>query len=391
MNPLYPTSVLNASSAMSNPGSASKEVIAAPDTSTSKHTISSGPDKDWDVYIQKDGNGIKIYKALWRDRGFGREHRPLAPPPEIPGYRYQGEMIQSDVSTLTYVPSTVQAGAGAVPVKPSGIPTNPAANPDDAAWENQYPYGKTNALARKLKSYPAGSAEKTMYDHSRATGLVVEITPDGHAIPRGTGFLFRMPSDDYPFQQDDIAILTNDHVDKAINKANRYELWLGYENPSLREPEARIDLTDGPAVENKGLDYVLYQINNQRDVSTATRFNPLRLDVSSQPIIGSDVYLPNHGGGFAKGISYKDSNGRNTKIINRTSDLGSSFLNQTFTHNTFNLSGTSGSPIISRSSNRVVGYNFGGYSFGTGVDMRTIWSDIDTRLVLRARDHLDNP
>lgn len=388
---------------MSNPGSASKEVITAPDTSTSKHTISSGPDKDWDVYLQKDGNGIKIYKALWRDRGLGRENRPLAPPPEILGYRYQGEMTRGDVSTLTYVPNTAQAGAGGVPVKPSGIPTNPGAppvedpttnpapDPNDAAWENQYPYGKTNNLARKLKSYPAGSAEKTMYDHSRATGLVVEITPDGHAIPRGTGFLFRIPSNDYPFQQDEIAILTNDHVDKAINKANRYELWLGFENPSLREAEARIDLTEGPVIENRGLDYVLYQINNQHDVSTAKRFNPLRLDVSSQPIIGSDVYLPNHGGGFAKGISYNDSNGRNTKIIDRTSDLGSSFLNQTFTHNTFNLSGTSGSPIISRSSNRVVGYNFGGYSFGTGVDMKTIWSDIDTRLVLRARDSLDNP
>lgn len=386
----------NAPARPSTPSSlhpSAQQVLPAPRTN-GRHIIQQGADKGWEIYLRKTGDVVKVDKPLWRITQQGRESRPDAPPPNIAGYQYQAgrdTFTGNDVQTLNYKPDPshvesvdMPANPGGNPIKPTQSPVpSPTATSDDAAWANTPPYGKNNVLARTFKSFPSGSAEKIMYDHSRAVGAVMEITPDGYAIPRGTGFLMEMPSDDGPFKKSDIAIITNDHVENSVNKGNRYELWLGYEDPSRHAPEARIDLSKGPLFENSKLDYVLYQLE-PGDISTAKRFNPLKLDISNTPIEGAEVYLPNHGGGSAKGISYQDSAGRNTKIIGRTSDLGASFRNQTFAHNTFNKGGTSGSPIISRSSNKAIGYNYGGNGLGTGVDMRTIWRDVSLKFRLRS-------
>ncbi|GGA23332.1 hypothetical protein GCM10010981_09560 [Dyella nitratireducens] len=98
---LFP--VLNVPPAVPN----SREVFIAPNTGAFKYTLRQGPDAGWDIYVRKDGDVIKVDKPLWRNQGQGRENRPLAPPPPIAGYRYQGEGANSDISTLIYVPEAV--------------------------------------------------------------------------------------------------------------------------------------------------------------------------------------------------------------------------------------------------------------------------------------------
>src|SRR5690349_2823219 len=65
MNTIPSAPALNVWPVLSNQGNTSKEVITAPDASVTRHTMSLGPDKSWDIYIRKDGDGIKVDKPLW--------------------------------------------------------------------------------------------------------------------------------------------------------------------------------------------------------------------------------------------------------------------------------------------------------------------------------------
>lgn len=357
---------LNTSLAMPSQDSAHQEVITPPNTPTTRHTMSLGADRGWDIYIRKDGDGIKVDKPLWRDVGSGRENRPPAPPPEISGYQYQGETTQRDVSTLTYVPKAIADTVG-------GTAPHPAENSNNDAWASSYPFGLTNTLARTLASSPAQSLERVMYASAQAVGAVVEIEPDGQVNHLGTGFLAASPY----MGDSSIYVVTNDHVIRAGNGSNRYELWLGYENPN-GAPRERIQLS-GQSAGNAGLDYAIFRVKNE-DGSKAIGFRPLPFDPSGSAFVGDDIYMPNHAAGSVKGISYKDSSGRNSQILRTTSDLGAKYPGQVLVHGAFNMPGTSGSPIIDRRTNNVIALNFGGIGQGMAVNMSTVWKDARPQL-----------
>jgi|GEM_PF-1711308 len=366
MNTIPSAPALNVWPVLSNQGNTSKEVIMAPDASITRHTMSLGPDKSWDIYIRKDGDGIKVDKPLWRNLGSGRENRPPAPPPEIFGYQYQGETTQGDVSTLAYVPRAITDTAGRTA-------PGPAENSNNDAWANSYPFGLTNTLARTLASSPAQSPEGVMYASAQAVGAVVEIKPDGQVNHLGTGFLATSPY----MGDSSIYVVTNDHVIRGGSGNNRYELWLGYENPN-GAPQERINLPIQSAG-NAGLDYAIFRVNNE-DKPKAIGFLPLPSNLSGSAFVGDDIYMPNHATGRVKGISSKDSSGRNSKILRTTSDLGAKYSGQVLVHNAFNVPGTSGSPIIDRRTNNVIALNFGGIGQGMGVNISTVWKDARPQL-----------
>lgn len=343
-----------------NTDSASDEIITAPNVGAIRYTMSQGPDANWDIAIRKDGNHLRVYKPLWRNLGFGRENRPPAPPPKIAGYQYQGETIQGDVSTLSYTPEATSTPGSVAPS-------------NDDPWANTFPFSLTNTLARTLKSSPAQSPEGIKYHHARAVGAIVEIKPDGQVNHLGTGFLATSPYDG----DSNIYVVTNSHVIRANDGKSRKELWLGYENPNS-DPEERIALSGRPA-ENAGLDYAIFRVKDE-DKARAIHFHPLQSNPSGSGFIGDDIYMPNHANRSIKGISYRDSSGRNTRILQMTSDLGSKYRNQVLVHNAFNSPGTSGSPIIDSHSHNVVALNFGGIGLGRAVNILTVWTDARPQL-----------
>lgn len=356
-----PPALSGASLAGSNLVGASREIIAAPDADTARHTMLQGPDGGWDIHIRKDGDGIKVHRPLQRDLGFGRESRPPAPPPEITGYQFREETTKGYVSTLLYAAQLISSTSDETPPI---LTTDTNAD----AWANRFPFGSTNTLARTLASYPPQSLESVMYTHAQAVGAIMEIAPDGQLSQLGTGFLAVSPY----VGDTHIYLVTNQHVISAGDSGGRQELWLGYENPN-GTPKERIAIHGHPA-RNTKLNYAIFRIKDG-DKTETIESHSLKSHPFGSASIGDRIYMPNHANGGVKGISYRDSSGRNTKILQVTSDLGEEYRGQVLLHNAFNTPGTSGSPIIDSRSHSVVALNFGGIGQGRAVNMSAVWAD----------------
>ena len=222
------------------------------------------------------------------------------------------------------------------------------------------PYSLQNQSAISLKH-----AHPAMYQGGRPVGQI----RDGD-VEQGTGFLVR-------HKNGRLYVFTNYHVIQPKEHASgKRSLLLGYETePESSATTVRLGET---VAADPVLDYALVEVLSE-DAQKAAQFGFLEFGGSSGP--GEAIYMPNHAGTYPKGISFLDDSGGTAMTAEHNSDLGSQAVGQSFYHTAFADPGSSGSPVISRRTNKVVGLNYGKIGqYANALDTNLLRSAIEKQI-----------
>ncbi|MEV0131873.1 serine protease [Dactylosporangium sp. NPDC050688] len=170
-------------------------------------------------------------------------------------------------------------------------------------------------------------------------------------------------------------MMTNAHCFTTTREARNTEVWFNFEcaqcggGPTLRPVKVMADqviATDGV------LDYTLFTVRN---FDAITRFGYLQLD-DRAPVRGEELYIPQHPRGMPTVISTHDTSERsgNCAVANPAYDGYDIDTDMSYYCDTDG--GSSGSPVISRRTNKVIAlHHFGGCP-NSGVRMDHIAADI---------------
>jgi len=173
----------------------------------------------------------------------------------------------------------------------------------------------------------------------------------------------------------DNRLFTNNHCIANQAEANATEVWFNFQSMVCGSSEMG-DVVKVSADQllstNETLDYSLFTVN---DFNSIQSFGNLGLDVR-EGVLGEEIYIPQHGGGSPKQMAIEsdmnvgglcqvddtDFDGRDTG-----SDIG--YFCDT-------IGGSSGSPVISSDSNKVIALHHFGGCLNSGAKMTLIWKKV---------------
>lgn len=170
-------------------------------------------------------------------------------------------------------------------------------------------------------------------------------------------------------------MMTNAHCFTTTREARNTEVWFNYEcaqcggGPTLRPVKV---MADQVLATDDVLDYTLFTVRN---FDAVTRFGYLQLD-DRAPVRGEELYIPQHPRGMPTVITTHDTSERsgNCAVANPAYDGYDIDTDMSYYCDTDG--GSSGSPVISRRTNKVIAlHHFGGCP-NSGVRMDHIAADI---------------
>ena len=174
-------------------------------------------------------------------------------------------------------------------------------------------------------------------------------------------------------------MLTNNHCTSSQSDVRRTEVWFNYECAQCNGSATRrvTKVMGGDLIANDGtLDYALFSV---RDFGSVTQFGYLELDLR-QPRSGEELYIPQHPRGQPTSIAMDDPGERSgTCAIDDPKYTGyDSATDVSYFCDTDG--GSSGSPVISATTHKVVAlHHFGGCP-NSGVRMDLINREIGRHL-----------
>ncbi|MFF5230834.1 trypsin-like serine peptidase [Dactylosporangium sp. NPDC000521] len=172
-------------------------------------------------------------------------------------------------------------------------------------------------------------------------------------------------------------MMTNAHCFTTTREARNTEVWFNYEcaqcggGPTLRPVKV---MADQVLATDDVLDYTLFTVRN---FDAITRFGYLQMD-DRAPVRGEELYIPQHPRGMPTVITTYDSSERsgNCAVANPAYNGYDVATDMSYYCDTDG--GSSGSPVISRRTNKVIAlHHFGGCP-NSGVRMDRIAEDIRT-------------
>jgi V8-like Glu-specific endopeptidase len=181
-------------------------------------------------------------------------------------------------------------------------------------------------------------------------------------------------------------ILTNEHCITDQAGVNAAEAWFNYQNLVCGVTgQGTITKVTGHTFlkDDANYDFALFSVN---DFDKLTSFGYLELDVRV-PVLGEEIYIPQHGAGNPKefGIESDKDMGNVCRIGDAV--LSGNAIDSDTGYYCDTIGGSSGSPVLARSSHQVIalhhwgGCNIPGY-FNQGVRIDKIWPLIQTPLAL---------
>lgn len=171
-------------------------------------------------------------------------------------------------------------------------------------------------------------------------------------------------------------VITNQHCIRNQQTANTAELWFNYQynncNGNGRAAANRVIVRVNRLLEvNAQNDIALLSINNPSKVSS---FGYYELD-NRVPVQGEEIYIPQHPGGIPKVLAINSGNGK--CVIGGVNAQG----NRDIHYRCDTEGGSSGSPVIARSSNKVIGlHHLGGNCRNTAVKTRRFFDLVKPHL-----------
>lgn len=195
--------------------------------------------------------------------------------------------------------------------------------------------------------------------------------PVARLLINGSGLCtaWRVGSDNHMF--------TNEHCVGSQSELSNTEVWFNYQNTacggSTLEPTT-IVTGNNLLKTDYTLDYTLFTINNFNDVSNFGYFGLDVRDAVSQELI----YIPQHGSGNPKELSIESD--QNTGGMCRVDSVlaNGRGTNTDMGYMCDTIGGSSGSPVLARSSNKVIAlHHFGGCE-NQGVRIAEIWPQVSS-------------
>lgn len=176
---------------------------------------------------------------------------------------------------------------------------------------------------------------------------------------------------------DDNRMMTNEHCMNSSSSVTGSESWFNYQRTGCGSGGTTTPTKVSGAsmlASNYTLDYTLYTVNN---FSSIQSFGNLGLDVR-QPTLHEEIYIPQHGSGNPKELAIEDDQNStglcriDDAIANgRGSNTDTGYMCDT-------IGGSSGSPVLARSSHKVIAlHHFGGCN-NQGVRIDRIWPQISS-------------
>ncbi|WP_273827159.1 trypsin-like serine peptidase [Providencia rettgeri] len=170
-------------------------------------------------------------------------------------------------------------------------------------------------------------------------------------------------------------VLTNNHVVESDLNLINGEIWFNWFNETcsststVTEP---VRLKPGRilkrGISSSDNDYALFTLNEFDYVNSNVKalFGGLALS-HNNPVKGENIYVPQYGDGGLRPMYIGDiKNGKFAEILNVEND-GNKIV-----HNADTQGGSSGSPVISRVSNQIIGLHWGGGSVNVGVSAQKL-------------------
>ncbi len=176
---------------------------------------------------------------------------------------------------------------------------------------------------------------------------------------------------------DDNRMFTNNHCVASASELQNTEVWFNYQHTTCGGSTlaGTVKVTGRDLLKtNYNLDYTLFTVNG---FATISSFGNFGLDVRT-PQQGELIYIPQHGAGNPKEMAIEsDQNSNGLCQIDvavadgRASQTDTGYLCDT-------IGGSSGSPVLADSSDKVIAlHHFGGCE-NQGVRMDLIWPEVST-------------
>ncbi|MDX8030012.1 serine protease [Lentzea sp. BCCO 10_0856] len=152
-------------------------------------------------------------------------------------------------------------------------------------------------------------------------------------------------------------LLTNNH---CFTSTAGIEVWFNYQCPTCggttSAPTTKV-LAAQVLKTNAALDYTLFTVNNFAAISS---FGFLELD-ARVPAVGEEMYVIGHPAGKLKKLSLRDNNNGGGYCIVRAVRVNGSSSQSDISYMCDTEGGSSGSPVLSRRTHKVIGlHHFGG-------------------------------
>ena len=174
-------------------------------------------------------------------------------------------------------------------------------------------------------------------------------------------------------------LFTNEHCVTSQSAIENTEVWFNYQRSACGGGSVgSVTKVTGKdlIIDDATRDFALFTVNNFDSISD---FGYLELDVRS-PIQDEEIYIPQHGAGNPKefGIN-SDRNTGNICRIDAVSRNGYGAGTDTGYY-CDTTGGSSGSPVLARSSHKVIGLHHWGGCFNQGVRVDQIWPLVEPYL-----------
>ncbi len=167
-------------------------------------------------------------------------------------------------------------------------------------------------------------------------------------------------------------MMTNNHCFSTSAGVTASEVWFNYQTTTCAgTTTATVTKVSGASLlkTSSALDYSLFTVNNFASISS---FGFLGLDVRV-PTSGEQIYIPQHPGGRRKELAI--ASGSDSGGVCRIS-TASSGVNSLYSCDT--EPGSSGSPVLASSSNKVINLHHLGGCGNAGVRVSRIWPEISS-------------
>lgn len=152
-------------------------------------------------------------------------------------------------------------------------------------------------------------------------------------------------------------MLTNNH---CFTSTTGIEVWFNYQCPTCGGTNSATVtkvLASQVLRTNAALDYTLFTVNNFAAISS---FGYLELD-ARVPAVGEEMYIIGHPAGKLKKLSLRDNNNGGGYCVVRAVRVNGSSSQADISYMCDTEGGSSGSPVLSRRTHKVIGlHHFGG-------------------------------
>jgi PKD repeat protein len=175
----------------------------------------------------------------------------------------------------------------------------------------------------------------------------------------------------------DNRMFTNNHCFTTTAEVAASEVWFNYQNTTCTgSTVGTITKVAGDVMlkTDATLDYTLYTVKNFANISA---FGYLGLDVRV-PTTGEEIFIPQHAGGRVKELAVVSDHVGGGRCIIDTATQNGNGTNTDSGYQCDTEPGSSGSPVVARSSNRAIALHHLGGCNNSGAQISQIWPQVSS-------------